>query len=263
MENEKKIRMRMMSGLLAVTLAGGTYFALKPTKAKATGSKIVTSTPTTKYKDFADHKIGEFYDENTGILYNTIEVIENDNASKLSEIIIALYNKEKQIPKEDLEVFDAENTKTSRSSFWPAVVYMNLNGRKKFRINPGDILIFPQYYSEFKDLNGRIKASGWYSRYLTANNIHPARRTMAVPKEEVRELLENIYSEKYPGEDICIDDDFLLKYLNAHSNYVKYVFRNNSRLDKEEAFGLVEWIPSLEQLETFLTPEEKEKKKIR
>ena len=248
-KEDKKIKLRLMSGLVAVTLASGTYFALKPTNAYATGSKIVTSKPNIKYKDFADHKIGEFYDEETGILYNTIEVIENDNASKLSEIIIALYNKEKQIPKEDLEVFDAENTKTSRSSFWPAVVYMNLDGRTKFRINPGDILIFPQYYSEFKELNGRIKASGWYSRYLTANNIHPPKRTMAVPKEEVREMVEKMYSEKYPGEEICVDDDFLLKYINANNYFGKYVFKEGSRLDKEEAYGLVEWIPTVEELE--------------
>lgn len=257
-KEDKKIKLRVMSGLVAVTLAGGSYFTLKPSKAYATGSKIVTSTPNIKYKDFANHKIGEFYDEETDTLYNTIEVIENDNASKLSEIIIALYNKEKQIPKEDLEIFDAENTKTSRSSFWPAVVYMNLEGRKKFRINPGDILIFPQYYSEFKELNGRIKANGWYSRYLTANNIHPAKRTMAVPKEEVRKMVEDIYSKKYPGEEICIDDDFLLKYINAHDNFGKYVFKDGSRLDKEESFGLVEWIPTLEELDDYNS-----KKKIR
>ena len=260
MKKEKNnIKLRLISGLLTVSLAAGTAYALKPTNAYATGSKIVISTPVTKYKNYAGHKIGEYVDESTGMVYYTIEVIENDNASRISEVAIAVYNKEKQIPDEDLELFSAPNTKTSRSSFWPAVVYMNVEKGRKFRINPGDILIIPTEYSKFKALNGQVKSSGWYSRYCAANNIHQPKMTVTVPKETVRALVQNIYDELYPDANVCVDDDVLRAYLRAHSSKIKYEFNKDSELDNNTYFELTEWIPTPSELEGFYVPTQKNK----
>ena len=262
MENEdKKIGIRIMSGLLTVALAAGASFVLKPSEAYATGSKIVTSKPTAKYREWAGHKIGQFYDENTGITYNTIEVIENDNASRISEAIIAVYNKEKQIPKEDLALFDKENTKTSRSSFWPGVVYINTGGGMYFSINPGDILIFPERYDKFKEINGQVKASGWYSNFLAKNNIHPPKRIVQIPKELVRMLVQDIYDTKYPEYNVCVDDDTLRAYLRAHSSNIRYEFNRNTELTTEAYYELTQWVPDPEELEDFYPKEPKSKTK--
>ena len=260
MEKEKNYKVKFISATLALTLAStGAVIVGSPKNAYAVGSKIVTSKPSIKYKNVAGHKIGEFLDENTGTLYYTVEVIENDNASRISEVIIATYNKEKQIPKEELEVFDAEDSKTKRSSFWPAVVYMNTDSGKKFRINPGDILIFPTEYEKFKELNGRVKASGWYSRYLTANKIYPPKKTYVLPKGRTMKLIQEIYTEMYPGEDICVDEDFVRNYLNAHNYNGKYVLKEEAEFTSEDLFVLTEWIPTLEELEETAKTKKKSK----
>ena len=250
MKNENNYKIKFISAASALVLAAtGSVVVGSPKDAYAVGSKIVTSKPSLKYKNVAGHKIGEFLDEKTGTTYYTVEVVENDNASRISEVIIATYNKEKQIPKEELEVFDAEDSKTKRSSFWPAVVYMNTESGKKFSINPGDILIFPTEYEKFKALNGRVKASGWYAKYLAANKIYPKKKTYILPKNRTIELIQEIYSEMYPGKDICVDEDFVNKYLKAHDYNGKYVLKEESNLDNEEYFGLTEWIPTLEELD--------------
>lgn len=262
MEKENKnIKLRLMSGLLAITIAGGTYFALKPTNAYATGSKIVTSEPDVKYKKYAGHKIGIFTDENTGITYYTIEVIQGDNASKLSEAIIAVYNKEKQIPEEDLKLFDKPNTKVSRSSFWPAVVYMNVEPGRNFSIIPGDILVFPTEYEKFKSINGEVKASGWYSNYVSKNNIHPPRPVIELPKEVVRRYVQGIYDEAYPEANVYVDDDILRAYLRAHRENGKFEFNRNATFDYDKQFAITDWVPTPDQLDTYLTREEKEKRR--
>ena len=264
MEKENKsVKLRLMSGLVAMTLASGTYFALKPANAFATGSKIVTSTPNTKYNNVNEHKIGEYYDETTGKTYYTIEVIKNDNASRISETAIAVYKKEKQIPKKDWDLFEDENSKITKSSFWPAIVYLNTEDKQKFSINPGDVLIVPTTYEEFKSLNGEIKASGWYSNYLAKNNIHLPRKVVELPKEVVRAYVQNIYNEIYPDANVYVDDDTLRAYLRAHRANGKYVFNKEADFNYNKQYAITDWIPSPEQLETFLTPEEKEKKKSR
>ena len=200
-------------------------------------------------------------DENTGKTYYTIEVIENDNASRISETAIAVYKKEKQIPKKDWDLYEDKNTKITKSSFWPAVVYLNTENGQRFSINPGDILIVPTEYQELKELNGKVKASGWYSNYLSKNNIHPPRPLIEIPKEAVREIVQEIYDELYPEANIKVDDDTLRAYLRAHRENGRFEFNKNADLDYNKIYALTDWIPEPEELENYLTPEEKEKKK--
>ena len=260
-ENNRIILKRVASGLVALTISLGASFALKPTNAYATGSKIVTSTPTLKYKNVNEHKIGEYVDKETGKVYYTIKVIENDNASRLSETALAVYHKEKQIPKEEWEAFSKENTKVSKTSFWPAVVYLNTESGKRFHINPGDYIIFPTDYQEFKQLNGEVKASGWYSKYLNKYNIHPKRPLMVFPKEKARAIVQEIMDEAYPEANICVDDDTLRAWLRAHRENGKFEFSKDSELDNDEYYAITDWIPSPEQLEKYYTTEEKNKRK--
>ena len=244
MENEKNsVKLRLMSGLTVVTLLG-TGVALNPTNAYATGSKIVTSKPTTKYTEWAGHKIGQFYDEETGTLYNTIEVIENDNASRISEAIIAVYNKEKQIPKADLDNFDDPNTKTSRSSFWPAVVFYNIEPGQKFHINPGDILIFPISYEKFKLFNAEVKTSRAYANYMAKNNIYPRKVTVYIDPNDAINLVEEIVRVRYPDRVIDVDYAYAKAFFKLKCGPdLVFTFKNGAKRDKEDDFYIYTYMP--------------------
>lgn len=253
MEKENKnIRLRLMSGVLALSIAAGTAYALKPSNAYATGSKIVTSTPVTKYKDFAGHKIGTYVDETTGKEYYTIEVIENDNASKISEIAIGVYKKEKQIPKADLDAFEEENTKVSKSSFWPAVVYMNVESGRKFRIRPGDILIIPTEYEEFKSLNSQVKRSGWFANYCAKNGVYPKKIVVYIDPREAKSFVKEVVSEGYQDQCIEVSDEYVKAFYQAMSvGNVKIIFKDGAVLKGDDQYYALggDYIPSQEDVE--------------
>ena len=254
MENEKNsVKLRFMSGLTAMTLLGSAAITFIPTNAFATGSKIVTSTPTTKYREWAGHKIGQFYDEETGILYNTIEVIENDNASRISEAIIAVYNKEKQIPKADLDLFDDPNTKTSRSSFWPGVVFLNIEPGESFHINPGDILIFPVNYEDFKTFTAEVKTSRAYANYMAKNNIYPRPVTVYIDPKDAINIVNEIVRVRYPDRVIDVDYAYAKAFFKLKSGSdLKFTFKNGAKLDQEDNYYIFQYIPDDEAVNNKL-----------
>lgn len=256
MEKEvKNLKKTVLSGVLALAVAvGASSYVLIPTNAYATGSKIVTSKPTTKYT-INKHKIGEYVDESTGKVYYTVEVIAGDNASKISETIIATYRRENQIPEADIKAFNAPNTKASRSSFWPAVVYLNTEPNKQFHIHPGDILVFPTEYKEFKDTQIAIKRNGWYSNYCQKNGVYPEVIVVYIDPEDAKKHVIDVVNHSYSDECVEVTDEYVRAFYDAigYENLV-FVFKDGAELESNDdryyAYGY--YVPSNEEVEKKL-----------
>lgn len=243
MEDVKNLKTRVLSGLTAVGIAFSGYAAISPVNAFAEGSKY-----------------GVTVDEETGIEYNTLRVREGETASTLSSRVVNYFIKNKEVPKADLQMY-RDNPNTS-CRYWPVVVYLNTKPGCKYHSKEGEEFIFPRTYEELQDLYSYIKKSGWLARYVQNNNIYPKQRVCSVPYGKTKRYVERIYKEKYNDPNYELDDETFDAYIRAHNTRsVKFVYRPDSRLDKDEREILTMYIPLDEELDRL--KEEAPKRKVR
>lgn len=269
MENEKNIAQRIGSGVTALGLFVGGYAISKPDTAKACEPvPAPIGCVTCENYDFEEcepvvkktkSKYGVTVDPETGIEYNTVVVEKGDNASKLSSRIVHYFIENKEVPKEDKEMYNEDYD--TRSRFWPVVVYLNTEEGKKYSSKVGEKFIFPKTYEELVFLNGELKRSGWLANYVQTNGTYKSKKVYKVPKEKTRRYVEEIYREIYHNPCFVVDDAMLDAYLKAHSYEGKFVFDKHSKLDKKEKFILTEWIPTCQELDQYMP--KKLKMKIR
>ena len=234
MEEVKNLRTRVMSGLTAAGIALAGYAVTSPINVYA--EKV--------------SKYGVTIDQETGEEYNTVIVEEGDTASKISSRIVHYFIENKEVPADDKAMFNEDYD--TRSRFWPVVVYMNTEPGCKYHSKVGEKFIFPKTYDELVEMNTYLRKSGWLARYVQNNHVYPQEKVYSVPREKTRRLVQGIYREMYNDPNLIVDDETLDAYLKAHnSKNSKFVYKKNSRLDKEELFILTEWIPTMDELNDY------------
>lgn len=135
-------------------------------------------------------------------------VKDGDTLSYISEKICGHYKKE------------------VTTKYWPALAF--LNGYPKVS-QPGDIIIYFKDFDKLVELNNKLRKTGWTARYITQNNIYGKKAAIKYTGAEIQALLEAIY-----GDDVCIDKDFVLKYLEMHPTG-----------------ELTEWIPTVQEVDAY------------
>ncbi len=165
MEKENQIynfKQRALSGLTALAIAFGGYFLAKPSNAYAA----------------SNHKFGVYYDVDNEYEFNSYKVEDTDcTASDVSVKLVNYFIRNKEVPKEDLEIFH-ENP-DAKCRYWPVVAYVyELTKKKSYHTRPGETIYFPKTYQEMKDLNVELKKkeNGWFARYCKKHNIYPKQK---------------------------------------------------------------------------------------
>ena len=187
--------------------------------ALATG--IALTTPSECFAE-KKNKQGKFIgaiENEEGQRYNQYVVKKGDNVSRITQKICKYYGKE------------------ISTEYWPAIAF--LNGFPRV-LQPNDIIIFPETYEELVILNANLKSVGWTDRYIQSNNIY------ARSKNETYSSIYGLLHEIY-GDDVCIDEDFVRKYLKTVGLSGKYNLTSGN-FTNNQLFELTEWIPSLEEL---------------
>lgn len=265
MENEKNIVQRIGSGLAAVGIAVSGYALSTPVNAYADmhGCRICDNMIEDECdlleveKPRAKSKYGVTVDPETGIEYNTVVVEKGDNASKLSSRVVHYFIENKEVPKEDKEVYNEDYD--TRSRFWPVIVYLNTEEGKKYHSRVGEKFIFPKTYEELVALNAELKRSGWFANYVQENETYKVKKVHRIPKEKTRRYVEEMYREIYNDPCFVVNDAMLDAYLKAHSYEGKFVYDKHSKLDKKEEWILTEWIPTFEELDKYMPKKPKMK----
>lgn len=172
------------------------------------------------------YKHGSFITTSNEENYNQYVVKEGDNASVISRKICAFFNQE------------------ISNKFWPVIAFYNNYPRV---IHKGDIIVFPKTYEQLVEVNNQLQEMGWTKRYVERNNIYHHQKKKRITLQTIGSLLYEIY-----GDSVCIDEDFVRKYLRLHELNNKYDIGDTDELSVDDLFRLTEWIPSLEEIEDNL-----------
>ena len=265
MENEKNMIQRIGSGITALGLLVGGYTIVKTDKAIACepipGFDVTCDCQTEEFEPVtvkkAKSKYGTTVDPLTGIEYNTVVVEKGDNASKLSSRVVHYFIEKKEVPKDDKEMYNEDYD--TRARFWPVIVYLNSEDGKEYHSKVGEKYIFPKTYEELVALNTELKRCGWFANYVQNHETYKVKKVYKIPKEKTRRFVEEMYRKIYNDPCIIVDDTMLDAYLNAHRFEGKFVYDKNSRLDKKEEIVLTEWIPRINELDSYMVNKPKRK----
>jgi len=220
MENERKLNFKQ-NAIQFVKKATATL--LVAVTVMVSGAGMAKAETTKKYKQgtFIEEPIP--YEETQYIRY---VVKEGDNMSKISEKTCAYFGEE------------------ISARFWPAITYLNLNGKMRISIHPGDILYICGTYEDLVLLQDYLDESKWTSKYKTANDVYGTRKNEMLENGiTLAALLDEIY-----GEYFTIDEDFKTMFLrkigiNPSRYSLSYVIK-----DTDTYFRLTEWLPTPKQL---------------
>ena len=159
--------------------------------------------------------------------YGQYVVMEGDNLSKISEKICGHYHQEVS------------------TKYWPALAF--LNGYPRI-IKPGDIIIYPKSFDRLVEMNNKLRKLGWTAKYIYNNKIYGGekKKKVKLSTELVGVLLSDIY-----GDSVCVDPDFIRLYLQIQGIDDKYYLSTTQSLDQEAFYDLTNWIPTIEEIETF------------
>lgn len=161
----------------------------------------------------------EYSVDEEGIHYNKYVVKKGDNVSRISEKVCKFFGVERS------------------TEYWPTIAFLNNFPRT---LNPGDVVVFPETFEEMALMNAQLRSIGWTARYIQGHDIYGKRKE--VHKSSIKDLLREIY-----GDDVCIDEDFVYRYLAALGLAGKYDAGSGS-FTYDELFELTDWIPSLKDL---------------
>ena len=161
--------------------------------------------------------------------YYEYVVKEGDTLSRISEKICSFF-------KEDIT-----------TKYWPTLAFLNDYPRVS---QPGDIIKFPKSFEALDALNSALRKKGWTAKYIQNNDIYGTKKKHILSRTIIYPLLEDIY-----GSSVCVDEDFVRRYLSVHDLDGKYEFTDIDYYDSELLFILTEWIPTLDEL--GLKPQEK------
>ena len=179
---DKKTKIRLMTGVMAVTMATSIAFINPQTAYAETNTKYTQRT-------FIEEPME--YEESQ---YNRYVVKKGDNISLISQKICKYYGEE------------------MTTKYWPVLAF--LNGFPRI-IQPGDIIIFPGTFEDMDSLLNSLKETGWTARYIQKNDVYGKR------KKQVTHTVGSLLAEIY-GEQVCVDPDFVALYLNAQGLNGKY-----------------------------------------
>ena len=196
--------------------------------ALAGGLVLTTPSEVLAEKKPKEGKFIEYTTDEEGIQYNRYVVKSGDNLSRISEKICRFFGQEKS------------------TEYWPTIAF--LNGYPRV-VHPGDIIVFPETFEELVLFNAKLRSMGWTARYIQNNDIYGKRKE--IQKTSIKDLLHEIY-----GDNVCIDEDFVYKYLAAVGLAGKYD-AGSGNFTPSELFELTDWIPTLEDL--GVKPQEKTK----
>ena len=149
-------------------------------------------------------------------------VVKGDNLSQISR---------------KLCFFFGEDVSTK---YWPALAFLNDFPKV---LQPGDIIKFPKSFEGLVLLNETLRKENWTAKYIQNNNIYGKKKNL-VSRSIMAALLEDIY-----GDSACVDDDFILKYLDVHGLLDEYELTEEDSYKPDIFFQLTEWIPTLDELE--------------
>ena len=187
--------------------------------AVATGIALTSPSECFAEKKPKQGKFIEAVETEEGLHYNRYVVKEGDNVSRISQKICRYFGQE------------------ASTEYWPVIAFLNNFPRT---LKPGDIVIFPETYEDMAIMNANLKAVGWTARYIQVNDIYGKRK--AIRRTSLNSLLHEIY-----GDDVCIDEDFIHKYLKTVGLDGKYDL-NSSNFTPDQLFELTDWIPTLSEL---------------
>ena len=129
------------------------------------------------------------------------------------------------------------------SKYWPAITYLNLNGKMRISNKPGDILLIPGTPEDLILLQAELDELGWTSDYKYSNDVYGTRKhQIEVEGISLGALLNEIY-----GKKVCVDDDFRIKFLKAIGLSTSYGLDFMIK-DNNTYFRFTEYLPSLEEL---------------
>lgn len=219
----EKGKLRVSPKLIALLLAGGV--ALTPVMASGvTNDSYEHGTFVRWVEQVEENEYGEYI------------VKEGDNLSRISEKICSHLR---------IEI---------TPKYWPVLAYLNHYPRV---ITPGEIIIFPKNAEDLILLNDKLQASGWTSKYKQANKVYGVKEPKkALSMEAASKLLYEIY-----GDTVCIDEDFVRRYLKIQGLDEKYYLTTTKGIDSDTYFELTDWIPTLDELEVYKQSQLKKTKK--
>ncbi len=173
------------------------------------------------------HRQGSFISETVElneVSYNQYVVKEGDTLSIISYKICQFFKE------------------PASNEYWPALAFLNNYPRVS---KPGDIIYFPTTFEDFKELNESLRSTGWTARYISKNDVYRHNRADSFSEYDVKKLLAEIY-----GPSVTIDDNFVNAYLKTVGMNNKNGEYNLDSLDNETFFKLIDWIPSLEEVDS-------------
>ena len=223
----EKNQIRITRKLIALLVAGGITLAPIPGSCLTNNSRD----PGTFVKNADLDETKE---------YGEYIVKEGDNLSKISEKVCSHLRGE------------------ISPEFWPTLAFLNNYPRV---IKPGDVIYYPKTYERLVELNNKLQELGWTSKYKQTYKVYGNTKKVGLSMEMVGKLLYDIYEDEVNKGEICIDEDFIRLYLKVQKLDNKYVLTKAKEINNDDYFALTEWVPTIEELNTYEQSQKTKKKK--
>ena len=152
-------------------------------------------------------------EQNESSMYGEYIVKKGDNLSRISEKVCSHLR---------IEI---------TTKYWPALAYLNHYPRV---IDEGDIIIFPKSAEKLEELNNKLQASGWTSKYKQTYKVYGVKK----PKKKLSmSAVAKILSEYY-GPEVCVDPDLVRLYLKTTGLDSKYYLSIDDKIDNDTYFDM-------------------------
>ena len=244
-KNRKSVRLGATL-LLTAALAGNITLSTMP-NAYAEGIK--------RGKIFEEDKV--IY----GLQCDGYVVKQGDTLSSISRTITRHYRDEEG--NKDIKVTE---------KYWPMLAKLN---QEILPINPGEVVYFPDTFSDADSLLEFLKDSGWTADYIKANDIYGYQRQRKLAKRkpvnsaDVYALLTEAYAkggyvDSVLGEHAdCVDPDFVAKYMSLLKLDEKYVIVDDPTVERPDTFvfDFTVHLPWVHEIESGVFDEDLEQRK--
>ena len=128
--------------------------------------------------------------------------------------------------------------------FWPVIALLNTHIYPGY-LHEGDVVFLPNTTEKLEKLYEYYDSNHMITDYKVKNNVYGRKKIL--PKEPFRQLLIDIY-----GGSVCVDDDFLLKYLKETKLDKKYELGDGEEFEGDMGSDITIYIPDLRDFDDDL-----------